>query len=101
MKKWIAGLVLLLFSGLTAVALWHHGYVGLFAFQLSTYAGIQVLTDLVIALGLFLLWLWQDAKQAGRNPWPWILGTCVTGSIAPLLYVLLFKLNHKQPLVAN
>ena len=91
MMKLLVGTVLVLFLGLTAVALWHHGYVGLFTFQFSTYAGMQVLADLVIALSLFLLWLWHDARQAGRNPWPWVVGTCLTGSIAPLLYVLMFK----------
>ncbi|WP_223789445.1 hypothetical protein [Marinicella meishanensis] len=56
MFRFITVMVLLLFLGLTAVAVWQHGYVGLFTFQLSSYAGMQVLADLVIALGLFLLW---------------------------------------------
>ncbi len=91
MKKIGLSITLLLFLALTGIALWHHGYVGLFTFQLSSFAGIQVLTDLVIALALFLVWLWQDAKKTGRNPWPWIIATCATGSIAPMIYLILYK----------
>ena len=43
---------------------------------------------LVIALGLFLVWMWRDAKAAGRNPWPWLVLTLVAGSIGPLIYLL-------------
>lgn len=93
MFRAIVGTALVLFLILTAVAMWHHGYIGLFTFQFSTYAGMQVLIDLIIALSLFMLWMWADARRAGRNPWPWLLATCVSGSIAPLLYVLIHKAN--------
>jgi hypothetical protein len=42
-------------------------YIGLFTYQLSTYAGMQILTDLVIALSLFMLWMSADARRAGRS----------------------------------
>lgn len=44
--------------------------------------------DLVIALGLVLVWLVQDARAQGRNPWPWVAITLATGSFGPLLYLL-------------
>ena len=50
---------------------------------------IQVAIDLTLALSLVCVWIWNDAKQQGRNPLPWVLATCFTGSIAPLTYLLL------------
>lgn len=80
--------VLVAFGALTAVALWQHGYVGIFLLQFQTSAGLQVLADLAIALALVLVWLWRDARATGRNPWPWAAATLAVGSFAPLLYLL-------------
>ena len=46
----VLALVLADFVGLTAWALYHHGYVGLFEAALATPAGIQVGVDLVLAM---------------------------------------------------
>lgn len=81
-------LVLVLFGALTGAALWQHGYLGIFLLPLQTLAGTQVLVDLVIALGLVLVWLVQDARAQGRNPWPWVAATLLAGSFGPLLYLL-------------
>lgn len=88
MFRTILALVLLAFLALTAVALWQHGYVGIFAGQFRDAAGLQVLADLAIALGLVLAWLWRDAHERGRSPWPWVVLTLATGSIGPLVYLL-------------
>lgn len=84
-------ITLVLFGGLSGVALWQHGVWGIIAphFQ-STGAG-QVFADLVIALTLVMVWIWQDAKAAGRNPLPWIVATLAVGSFGPLVYLLLYK----------
>jgi hypothetical protein len=76
------------FGAFTALALWHHGYLGLFQPALESLAAAQVLIDLVIALVLFLVWMWGDAKRLGRNPWPWAALTLAAGSFGPLLYLL-------------
>jgi hypothetical protein len=55
---------------------------------LQNTAGMQVLADLVIALLLFCVWMWRDARASGRRPWPWLLLTLATGSFGPLLYLL-------------
>lgn len=91
MKRIVLTIVLIAFLALTASAVWQHGYLGIFTSQFETLAGMQVLVDLVIAVSLFLVWMWQDAKAAGRNPWPWLLLTLVSGSIGPLVYLLLYK----------
>ena len=91
MKRIVLSVVLIAFLALTAAAVWQQGYLGIFTSQFETLGGIQVLVDLVIAAGLFLVWMWQDAKAAGRNPWPWLLLTLIVGSIGPLIYLLLYK----------
>lgn len=88
MHRTILILVLAGFGALSAVATWRHGYWGLFAQQFETLAGLQVLADLGIALGLAMLWMWRDARASGRRPLPWILLTLAAGSFGPLLYLL-------------
>lgn len=84
----LLGLVLVDFLGLTAWSLYHHGYVGLLEVPLSTPAGIQVLFDLVIALSLFMAWMWRDARERGISPYPFLLLTATLGSIGALFYLL-------------
>lgn len=88
MHRPLLTLALLAFGALSALAVREHGYLGLFAYQFQTSAGLQVLADLAIALGLVMLWLWRDARRQGRNPLPWLLLTLVAGSFGPLLYLL-------------
>ena len=88
MQRPLIVVTLVLFGALTAAALWHHGYWGIFAPQLQSLAGGQVLADLVIALVLVLVWLYRDARSQGRNPWPWVVATLTLGSFGPLVYLL-------------
>jgi hypothetical protein len=81
-------LLLVPFAVLTALALWHQGVWGMIAPHFRTWGAAQVLADLVLALSLVLFWLWRDAKQCGRNPWPWLVATLLSGSFGPLLYLL-------------
>lgn len=83
--------VLAAFAALTVAAVARHGYLGVFLVPLQTLAGAQVMADLVIALGLVLTWLWQDARARGRNPLPWVLLTLAAGSFGPLVYLLTRK----------
>lgn len=80
--------VLIAFSALTAVALVHHGLWGLFEPLFQTWGAAQVGADLVIALSLFLVWMWGDARRRGRRRLPWLLLTLAAGSFGPLLYLL-------------
>lgn len=82
---------LALFGALTAVALWQHGYWGILAPHFLSFGGGQVLADLVIALTLAMLWMWQDARAQGRKVWPWLALTLVAGSFGPLGYLLTRK----------
>ena len=91
MQRILLVVTLLLFGALTAVTVWHHGYLGIFETMLQTWAGIQVLIDLVIALVLVLVWMWRDARALQRNVWPYVLITLAAGVFGPLLYLLTRK----------
>lgn len=95
MRKIGLTITLVAFLILTTMAILQHGYAGIFTQQFQSYGGIQVLIDLVIALSLFLIWMWQDAKTAGRNPIPWLLLTLATGSIGALIYLLVYKSSRQ------
>ena len=92
MQRALLSTVLVAFSALTGVALIEHdGPQGILTHAFANSAGLQLFFDLAIALALFLVWLWNDAKASGRNPWPWIVLTLSIGSFGPLLYLLLRK----------
>ena len=89
MQKLVLIVVLVTFSSLTAMALSAHGYWGIVAPHFLSWGAAQVFVDLVIALGLFLTWMWRDARATGRNPWPYLVLTLAAGSFGPLLYLLI------------
>lgn len=93
MNKLILWITLILFGALTGAAVVNHGAMGIVQYQLANFAGMQVLADLVIALALFIVWLWHDAQKRGINPWPWIVLTLVAGSFGPLIYLIV---RHKD-----
>lgn len=80
--------VILAFGALTAQALMDAGYLGIFLSPLESWAGTQVLFDLVIVCVLAILWMLNDAKTSGVNPWPFIVITLAAGSFGPLFYLV-------------
>ena len=91
MARILLVVTLVLFGALTSVAVWHHGYRGIFETMFQSWAGVQVLVDLVITLVLVLVWMWRDAQVLKRSVWPYVLITLVAGSFGPLLYLLTRK----------
>jgi hypothetical protein len=91
MQRSLLAITLILFGALSAAALWYHGYWGILAPSFQSFGAAQILADLVIALSLFMVWMWQDAKATGRNPWPWLVATLTLGSFGPLIYLLTRK----------
>ena len=76
------------FLALNIYVVFQHGYIGFFDAALANSAAIAVFVDLVIALSLVLIWMWQDARAHGTKP---VLQTVVTllfGSLGPLLYLI-------------
>ena len=80
--------VILAFGALSAMALMEVGYIGIFEMHMKNYAGMQVLTDLVIVCVLAIIWMIGDAKTSGVNPWPFVVLTLVAGSFGPLFYLV-------------
>ena len=80
--------VILAFGALTAKALMDVGYFGIFLGPLESWAGTQVLFDLVIVCVLAIIWMLHDAKTSGVNPWPFIVLTVLAGSFGPLFYLV-------------
>ena len=68
MQRIALTITLIAFSVLTAVALWNHGYWGIFKPNFKSFGAAQVFVDLVIVLSLIMVWMWRDAKATGRNP---------------------------------
>ena len=91
MKKLLLMTAFTALGGITAIAIWHEGLVGIFAAATSSYGSMQIFADLVIALTLVMVWMWRDANINGRNVWPWIVGTLLIGSFGPLLYLITAK----------
>ena len=81
-------LVLLDFSGLTAYALYHYGVVGVFELMTANAVTVMAFADLVIALSLVVLWMWQDARERGASATPYVVLTLAFGSVGPLLYLI-------------
>ncbi|MEY3210224.1 MAG: hypothetical protein RIT28_705 [Pseudomonadota bacterium] len=50
--------------------------------------GLQVFLDLVIAATISLTYIVPEAKQRGINPWPYVVGTVLLGSISLLAYLI-------------
>ncbi|MDX2218441.1 MAG: DUF2834 domain-containing protein [Burkholderiales bacterium] len=91
MKQTLLIATLLGFGALTGIAVWNEGVVGVFSSITRSYGSMQIFADLAIALVLVMIWMWRDAKNSGRNAWPWLVLTLVAGSFGPLLYLLTRK----------
>lgn len=75
-------------GALSAMALMEAGYLGVFLRPLQSWAGTQVLVDLVIVCVLAIVWMIGDAKTSGVNPWPFVVLTLAAGSFGPLFYLV-------------
>lgn len=88
MFKTILFLTLTAFGAFTAAAIWQEGFSGILEAITHSLGSMQIFIDLVIALSLVMVWMWQDAKHKQRNIWPWLVLTLLAGSFGPLLYLI-------------
>src|SRR5262245_31248424 len=85
--------VLGLFGALSAVAILDVGYFGLVTPLLRSWGGGQVLADLVILCTLGALWMVEDGRARGINPWPYVIVTVLAGSFGVLFYLVARELR--------
>lgn len=97
MKTLALAFVLAAFSAFSAYAISVHGLVGFFATVVSTPAAVQVLVDVVIALGLALAWMAGDARERGLPFLPYLALTLCLGSIGLLSYLIHRELRARAP----
>lgn len=76
------------FSLLTGFSLFEVGYLGILRAGLADPGAVQIFADLVIACTLACVWMVNDARRRGANPWPFVAITLAGGSFGPLLYLL-------------
>jgi fatty acid desaturase len=86
--KILLALVLVDFVGLTAYAVYQHGYLGFFELMMANAATLTAMVDLCIALALIMAWMWKDARRRGVSVVPYVLLTLGLGSVGPLLYLI-------------
>ena len=86
--------------GVSSVALYKHGYLELYAFAFRDLPQVQIFMDLSVGVTIANIFLIRDAKQTGRNPWPFVVGTVLLGSLSPLLYFLIGAFSPAKPAAA-
>ena len=87
----LAAIVALL--SVTVPAVLEVGFTGIFVGQLQTWAGAQVLLDLVIVASLTCIWMVNDAPSRGLKAWPFVVITLLIGSFGPLFYLVMRELR--------
>ena len=86
-RRLVLGIVLLAFSGMSAWVTAIYGVRGIIEGATANGVTLLLFADLSIALGLVLMWLWQDARERGVSPLPYVALTLSFGSVGPLLYL--------------
>jgi hypothetical protein len=90
--------VLVSFVALNGYVVYQHGYIGFFDLVMANVATVAAMVDLSIALGIILVWMWQDAKERGVSIIPHILLTLTLGSVGPLVYLIQRAGSKKESL---
>lgn len=89
MFRVILWVVTIVFTGISLMALYQVGYIGIWTGQFANWGTAQVLADWFIACSLAMFWTWRDARATGRSPWRYLVLTLATGSFGLLAYLLL------------
>jgi hypothetical protein len=96
-KRWLVAFVLADFSALNVYVLSHYGFTGFYEMVTANAATVLALVDLTIALSLIVAWMWNDARDRGLSPLPYVVLTLLFGSIGPLVYLLRSEAEGNAP----
>ena len=87
-KQIVLAIVLADFVLFTGYALYEYGVIGFAEMMVANAVTLQVTIDLVIALGLFAIWMFQDARDRGLFAPGYLALIAFTGSIGALIYLI-------------
>jgi len=88
-EKPLLWIVLVLFGTLTLVGTVVDGLPGGVIDAITfNWISLQIYVDLVIAVAVICVWIYRDATNHGRNPWPWLIAAAIVGMFSPLVYLL-------------
>ena len=76
------------FAIYTTEVVFAHGYFGFLELAMTGAWATQVFIDLCIALVLFAVWMFPDARERGIPFWPYFFAILTTGSIGALAYLI-------------
>ena len=96
-KQIALSVVLADFLALTAYAVYAYGFAGVLEMMTANAVSVTLLVDLTISLTLVLFWLWQDARDRGWSPIPYVILTLTMGSVGPLLYLIRRARAEREP----
>jgi hypothetical protein len=89
--------ILIDFAAFSTWVLWQHGYLGIWQAGFTSPASLQILLDLAICCFLICSWIKADAQSRGINPYPWMVATFASGSLAPLVYLIVREYQKDEP----
>jgi len=84
----VLGLVFLGFAALNVHVIETVGYLGFWQAITANVATEAALVDLVIAMGLVTVWMWNDAQEQRLPFWPYAVVGLLLGSLGPLAYLI-------------
>jgi hypothetical protein len=80
--------VLAVFLAASAYVVYACGLKGVLTLMTDNGVALLLSADLMIALTLVSIWIWNDARDRGLSPMPYMVLTLLTGSAGPLLYLI-------------
>ena len=89
------GLVVVTYAVVSAVAMYEHGFVAIFAHVLDSSASAQVFLDLCVALFLVGGQMRKDARERGVLVWPFLVALPFLGSVSALAYIALRQIQRR------
>jgi len=83
--------------------MWKIGYMGIWQAGIESPGSLQILLDLAVCCLLICSWIKNDAQARGVNPYPWIVATFTSGSLAILVYLIVreYQKSPKPSLQVN
>ncbi len=87
-KLFLLVAVLILFGTYSTYVVFTEGYTGFITLAMAESWGMQVLLDLTIALTMFAIWMFPDAKREGIPALPYFVAILLLGSIGALGYLI-------------